>query len=192
MKKPFLNEITLIVDKSPLTLEEMFKLLARKGPLLIILILVLPFLQPIPIPGLSSLIAILIALQAWAYLIHHQPIVFNSWKHYLIERKKLDLIQKASQKLDPLISRFIKPRFMELTHHYVTQKISAILMIILSILLALPLPIPTSNFIPALGIFAITISHLEEDGVCLMIAYLYSGVVIGILVFTLLFLKELI
>lgn len=46
-----------------------------------------------------------------------------------------------------------------------------ILLILNSILLALPLPIPFSNALPAWMIFFQALGHLEEDGFFIVLSY---------------------
>jgi hypothetical protein len=58
-----------------------------------------------------------------------------------------------------------------------------ILLILNSILLALPLPIPFSNALPAWMIFFQALGHLEEDGFFIVLSYLQTAICLVYFVF---------
>jgi hypothetical protein len=187
IKSHVIKEIIRIKSLLPLSSKNLFLELKEKGPLFVILVLCLPFLQPIPIPIISTLIALIISIQSWAFLKKSTPILLKKWEEFEITEERFLFIERGAQRVIPILNHFIKERISYLFDIILIRFISGITLILLSLFLALPLPIPSSNLIPAIGIFSITISHLERDGVFLLLSYCYSFLIFGLIIFGFIF-----
>ena len=66
------------------------------------------------------------------------------------------------------------------------QIFHGVLIVFLGVFLALPLPIPLTNFAPGWSIFLISVGLLEKDGLIVAVGYLTSLVAVAYLVFVLL------
>lgn len=145
--------------------------------LILCLVAILPFMQPIPIPGLSSILGLIVLLQGVGMMIWGKPLLTRRLKEVVIPAEKFAIIRKAAYKFSNFTSTI-----SVFKHPIVSSRISQIIcglsIIISSGFLSLPLPIPFSNLVPALSIFLICIGLLEDDVVILMIGH---GITISVI-----------
>ena len=161
--------------RSPsLSIKEILEVLSGKGRSLILIFLSLPFCQPIQIPGLSTPFGIVIAFLGLR-------IAFGKhiWlpKRILLKTISSTTIQKTAQKslqIMKKIRRFIRPRLNWLCTHRTMQILNGLLIFLLGIFLALPLPIPLTNLAAGWSIFLVSLGLLEDDGIFVLIGYLAS------------------
>ena len=163
-----------IGKSTSLSIKDVLKILSKKGFLLTILLLNLPFCQPLQIPGFSVPFGLAIAFLAL-------KMIFG--KHIWLPQSLLtktippDTLQKIIENvlwLIKKIKRWTYPRLTMLCQHPALQIVNALLIFILGICLAMPLPIPFSNMIVAWAIFFIALGSLESDGVLVIIGYIVS------------------
>lgn len=157
--------------------------------LIVCLIAILPFMQPIPIPGLSSILGLIVLLQGLGLMLWSKPLLTQRMKDVVITKEKFDFIYKAALKFSNFTSKI-----SAFKHPIVNSRLSHIicgLAIVLSAgFLSLPLPIPFSNLIPALSIFLICIGLLEEDVILIMIGYGITITVMWMALFSYHIIKE--
>jgi hypothetical protein len=156
-----LHEITLgnIADKTK-----------EEALLIISLVSILPFMQPIPIPGLSTLLGLIVLLQGFSLIFYQKPILTPKMRDVIIAKRKFEIIYKAALRITKITSRLSAYKH-PVVKHRIVHIMSGIAIIISSAFLSLPLPIPFSNLIPALSIFMICIGLLEEDVVLVLTGY---------------------
>lgn len=151
--------------------------------LILCLITILPFMQPIPIPGVSSLLGLIVLLQGLGLMIWGKPLLTKKMKELNISKEKFDFIYNAAIKFSRItskISTFKHP----VTNTRASQVLSGLAIVISAAFLSLPLPIPMSNFIPALSIFVICVGLLEEDLMLVLIGYGITLTIIWMIVFS--------
>lgn len=164
-----------------ITLGKIVELMDGQALLVVSLISILPFMQPIPIPGLSSILGLVVILQGIGLMLWNKPLLTEKMKTVEISKDKFDFIYRAAVKFSNFtskISAFKHP----ITNTRVSQIICGVAIIISAGFLSLPLPIPFSNFIPALSIFLICVGLLEEDIILIMIGY---GITVTVMVMAL-------
>ena len=157
-------------EPKSISLDELLLQLNFSGRYFILLILILPFLQPIPLLGLSTPLGLLMA-----FLIHKVsraedlfiPTRFSKIKlSQPLLRSSLTFLIKMHKGIEWLIK-------VRHTHLFQSKGLSFFahsMMILHALLLSLPLPIPFTNAIPAWCIFWLTLSFLEEDGLLYSLA----------------------
>lgn len=165
-------------ESGPLTIGEILAVLSGRGRFLVLILLSLPFCQPIQIPGMSVPFGLSVAFIGLR-------LVFG--KHIWLPQKILrttvstHAIQKITGKTLLLI-RKIKPwihlRVVWMCHSPFMEKANGAFIFILGLFLSLPLPIPLSNLTAAWSIFLISLGMLEDDGVFVLIGYLVSWLTI--------------
>ncbi len=157
-----------------LSIAEILRILSGKGRFLILIVLSIPFCQPFQIPGLSTPFGFLISFIGLR-------IVFG--KGILLPKKLLaktipaPALEKITDKILALVRKikpWIHPRLIWMCHSPFMKKINGLIIFILGIFLALPLPIPLSNLAAAWAIFLVALGVLEDDGVFVIIGYLIS------------------
>jgi hypothetical protein len=145
-----------------ITLGKIVEHVEGEALLIVCLVSILPFLQPIPIPGLSSVLGLIVFLQGLGLMIWGKPVLTRRLKEVNISHERFEIIYKAALKFSHFtekISLFKHPVASNRASHI----ICGLSIVISAGFLALPLPIPFSNFIPALSIFIICVGLLEED-----------------------------
>ncbi|MGZ3775029.1 MAG: exopolysaccharide biosynthesis protein [Pseudobdellovibrionaceae bacterium] len=181
MKSQLIAAMDLLQEKAStedLTLRRIFELLGEEGHALLIIILCLPFVQPIPIPGLSTPLGLLISLVAVFLYLNKPPWMPKRYEKLKIPGSVLIKISKVSEKIWSYIAHLVKERMTFFHDHWFFRLINMLLFVSNGILLALPLPIPFSNTIPVIGILICAIGHTEKDGVLILLSYLWCLVVI--------------
>lgn len=156
-------------------LSEIIDIFGVDGHFVLILFLILPFLQPIPLVGLSTPFGLMIALVASLYYFNKPPFIPQRWKIKKVNKNILLKIIEASEYFFKKLSRLFKKR-LEVLFSNPFRTLNFIFIVVSAILLALPLPIPFSNALPAWTIFFQTLGHLERDGLLIIISYI-QGVV---------------
>lgn len=151
--------------------------------LILSLVSILPFMQPIPIPGLSSLLGMIVLMQGIGLTFWGKPFLTKKMKEAQITHERFDVIRNAANKF----SRFTS-KISAFKHPMANTRISRIFcgisIIISAAFLSLPLPIPLSNFIPALSIFLICIGLLEEDVILILCGHGITVAVIWMAMFS--------
>jgi hypothetical protein len=154
-----------------LTISEILRILSGRGRPLVLLLLSLPFCQPIQIPGLSTPFGLAIAFIGLR-------LVFGKriWmpKKILSITVSSDTIKKITDKTLNLLRKmkpWIHSRLVWMSNSSFMVKGNGFIISILGILLSLPLPIPLSNLSAAWSICLISIGIIEDDGLFIIIGY---------------------
>ncbi len=172
-------ELRREISQGDLTLGEIFDILKTSGHDLLILFICLPFLQPIPLVGLSTPLGILIVLSTLQKMRGRPPWIPKSWRRHDLSGplmgKTLEYAEWALQK----VSRLLHPRLQFLTLSPGPRILSGVVVVLSALFMALPLPVPFSNLFPVLVIVASTLGQLEEDGVWILMSYFLFLVCFG-------------
>ncbi len=147
---------------------------------LFLIILSLPFCQPIPLAGLSTPFGLVILLLGLRFAFRRQPWLPQKLLDAKLPSKLLLKILVGGGKVLGMLERFLRPRFFSVFDYRLTQFLGGAAISLCGFLLLLPLPIPLSNLLPALVVVILAASFSERDGLML-------GTGAGIFVITLLF-----
>jgi hypothetical protein len=157
--------------QSTVSIGEILKILSGKGRVLILILLSLPFCQPLQIPGLSTPFGLVIA-----FIGFRMAFGKRIWlpKNVLLKTVPSARIQKIAKKVLKLLTkmkRLIRPRFRWLNEHRPMHVCNGLLIVLLGIFLALPLPIPLTNLSAGWATLLLSIGLLEDDGAFLLAGY---------------------
>ena len=166
-----LAELRVRAGERAVTLREVIYMLGGRAYLLLVLLLTLPFITPIPIPGLSTPFGLAIALIALRLSLGQQP-----WLSMKLQRRTLPagFIAKVfgtAEKVLRFLEKFLRPRVVFLTDTRLLRQLHAALMLVAALVLLLPLPIPFTNSFPAWTILLLAAGLLERDGVFILAGY---------------------
>lgn len=170
----FLQEMEKLLEDGNVTLGEIATKLRKKGLVFLALVCVIPFMQPIPIPGLSTVLGFVIILQGIGLAFLGQPLMTQSMRDVNLSAEKVATFVRGARKVFPWIGWLVKGRGQEWVRHRVTHFIAGLTLVFLSLFLSLPLPIPSSNFLPAIGIFFICLGLLEDDFLLVVLGVCYA------------------
>lgn len=167
------------------TVEQLLRVLGQKGQAALLVLLSLPFCQPIQIPGFSTPFGLILAFLGLRLAFGHKiwlPRVILDKK---ISYETLNKIMTFAIKVTDKLLFFVSKRMSDLVSHPAMQIANGLTIAFLGIILSLPLPIPLSNILAAYPLLIFGLALLEEDGAALLVAYALSAVcftVLGLLI----------
>ncbi len=155
-----------------LRVDELLEALRENGPHFIFLVLSVPFLQPIALPGVSTPFGFVLALVAIGLFIGRDVPIPRWVRRYALPRKGVSLLFRGGAAMFRRLERWSKPRRLPgLTTSRGALKGHALLALVCAALLMLPLPIPFSNSLPAYVIAFISLGYMLRDGALFLFAY---------------------
>ena len=166
-----LAELHARAGNRAVTLREVIFVLRNRAYMLLIVLLALPFIQPVPLPGLSTPLGLAIVLIALRLSLGQRP-----WLPKRIQRAKLPAgffgkILTITERLLRYLESVLRPRWPALTGTALLNQMHAIVILASALILLLPLPIPLSNLLPAWAIFLLACGLLERDGLFITLGY---------------------
>lgn len=153
------------------TLREVILLLGGRSYTLLLLLLALPFITPIPLPGLSTPFGLAIALIALRLALGQRPLLPKKLQRRELPPGFFNKVFLFAEKTLRLFEKFLRPRLTFLTDSPVVRQLHALLILIAALVLLLPLPIPFTNSFPAWAILLAAAGLLERDGAFILAAY---------------------
>lgn len=167
--------------QGPITFGELLEICGPQGHGFLALFLVLPFLQPIPLPGLSSAIGLLLALIGVFVALRRPPWVPRRVAQVKVAPEHLLRICHTAERLLGAIEHVVRPRVAWLFSHRWFRLTNGFVWIVHALVFSLPLPIPFSNSLPAIVILLMALGILEEDFGVIVVAYI--GAIANVLFF---------
>ncbi|MGN5110633.1 exopolysaccharide biosynthesis protein [Aeromonas hydrophila] len=149
------------IEDSHISLRQMLALVGEQGMLLFCVLLTVPFLLPVSIPGVSTPFGLLILFIGIGITLNRVP-----WLPAILMERRF-----AAEQLKPTlhkgadllarIDRFIRPRLLLLTGSSTINRCNGLLIMLAALLLMLPLgAIPFTNAMPAWAILLLAIGLL--------------------------------
>jgi hypothetical protein len=155
------------------TLGQLLELVGEQGLLLFVMLLMVPFLLPVSIPGVSTLFSMVVIFVGIGVVLNRLP-----WfPRRLLERRiatatLLPALDKGSQLLQR-IDRVIRPRCLALTDGGSINRLNGVMLIVGGVLLLFPLGfVPFSNTFPGLAVLLLAAGIAQRDGVFIVLGYL--------------------
>lgn len=143
---------------------------ARAYSLLLIL-LALPFITPIPLPGLSTPFGLAIALISLRLTLGQRPWLAKGIQRRVLPPKFFDQLVRVAGRIIAGFEKLLRPRLAILTDYGWLRQVHAGLMMVSGLALLLPLPIPFTNSFPAWVVLLMAGGLLERDGAFVIAAY---------------------
>lgn len=166
-----LNEIKKQLPEGNLTLNELTDSLSREGVQFLIIVLLAPFLIPVSIPGSSTPFGILIILLEIAFLGNKSLYIPDFIGKYEISNENVLKLFEVLEKIFGYLEKISKPRGNLYSKKYAIW-LNALMTIILAVLLFLPLPIPFTDFTPAISMLMLSLSILEKDSYLMILGFI--------------------
>jgi hypothetical protein len=135
-----------------------------RGFHLLLVILALPFLTPIPLPGFSIPFGLIVFFIGFRLALGRKPWLPARLLAREISPKSLRKILRAASRLVRLLEFFVRPRLAFLQQSPVFARIAGALIMVSGLFLVLPLPLPFSNSLPAFTVVLLAAGALERDG----------------------------
>jgi len=157
-----------------ISLRNLLSLVGEQGMLFFCILLTIPFLLPLSIPGTSTPFGLLIVFIGVGVVLNRGPWLPAALmeRHFSSEQIKLILMKGVT--LLTRIDHLTRPRLFLLTSNR-TNRFNGLLLILVAMLLMLPFgAIPFTNTLPAWVILLICIGMLQRDGMIIIWGYLLA------------------
>lgn len=161
--------------EQPLSLKDVLKVTSERGFSLVMVLLVLPFLFPMP-PGLTGpfggacfLLSVQMALG------RKTPWLPRQIANYKFPRSFAQVLLQNLRRVTRILEKITRPRLAKLANHPLTWRINGLWIAWLSLLLISPVPL--TNPFPTIAILLLAVATLESDGLLMGIGYGFAVLV---------------
>ena len=153
-----------------LTLAELKQALKGRGSAMVLILLALPFCF-VAIPGLSMPFGIAICSIGACLAIGREPWLPDFIMHRRLSATRSAQLLTGAIKVTRQLEKFVRPRLAFLHAGPGMLRLIGLGIVIASLGLMLPLPIPFSNSIPAWAVVLLAIGMMEKDGLCVLLGH---------------------
>jgi hypothetical protein len=182
------QELARMVEQAPaddpLTLNRLLNQTGGRGLFIVVILLSLPFITPIPLPGVSTVLGLVIGVLAVRLAVGLPPRLPKTLGDRSLDAGASRKVLSASVKILSFIEKLARPRRSAWLGWRAVRFTNAGLIALMAFLLMLPFPPfpPFTNALPAYSIILLAASMMEEDGVLIWVGYIVSvGTVIYLL-----------
>ncbi|HEX9707165.1 MAG TPA: exopolysaccharide biosynthesis protein [Steroidobacteraceae bacterium] len=157
------------------TLRDLLGMLGEQGLLVFCGVLAAPFLLPVTVPGMSTVLGLPMLLIGFAVMVSRVP-----WLPERLLNRSLPAVtvRNVLQKVRGWAERFehlVRPRLLGLTSGPAINAVNGGLVIVAVVLMMAPLPlVPFVNSLPALAIILLCFGMAERDGVVIALGYVMT------------------
>lgn len=175
MHLKFSQDIKFLLQRlgqQPLSLGDILAETSERGFSLVIVLLVLPFLFPVP-PGLTGPFGgACLILSVQMALGRRSPWLPKKIATYKFPRGFTQIILKNLQKVTKILEKITRPRLAKIAENPLTWRLNGLCISWLAILLILPIPL--TNPIPPMGILLLAVATIESDGLLMCVGYVFT------------------
>ncbi|MEB3178942.1 MAG: exopolysaccharide biosynthesis protein [Nostocaceae cyanobacterium] len=171
----FSQDIKSLLQKlaeHPLSLEDILAETSERGFSLVIVLLVLPFLFPIP-PGLTGPFGgACLLLSAQMALGRRSPWLPQKIARYKFPQWFAVQLLKNLRRVTKILEKITRPRLLRIAESHYIWRFNGLCISWLALLLISP--VPFTNPIPTVGILLLAVATLESDGLLMCVSYVIT------------------
>lgn len=160
-----LQELARQFADRPARLSELLAATQGRGFDLLLLVIALPFLTPIPLPGLSTPFGIVVLLIGARLALGRRPWLPEQLLRWQLPPRFITKLLAAGSRAVRWLEVLLRPRLDFLHEQWIYRRVAGTLIMLSGLLLLLPLPIPLTNSFPALTVVLLAAGAMERDGV---------------------------
>lgn len=163
----FSQELRYLAQKfadRPVRLSEILAATQGRGFYLLLLLLGLPFLTPIPLPGFSTPFGFVVMLIGARLALGCLPWLPKAILQRELPARFIANVLAAASRIVRWMEVLLRPRLGFLHEQWIYRRIAGTLIMLSGLLLLLPLPIPLSNSFPAVTVVLLAAGAIERDG----------------------------
>jgi len=155
------------------SVRELLAHIGEQGMLMFCIFLIIPFLVPVSIPGVSTVFGLLITLIGVGVTANRVPWLPGRLMEKRVPTTHLARAFEQGASLVARLERFLHPRWNALTRSAGINRFNGLMLVLGGLLLMAPFGfVPFSNTLPGLAIFFLAIGMLQRDGVFVVLGYL--------------------
>jgi hypothetical protein len=148
----------------PARLSEILAATQGRGFNLLLLLLGLPLLTPVPLPGVSTLFGLAVMLIGTQLALGRQPWLPEKILQRALPAQFIARLLGAASRIVRWLEVLLRPRLEFLHERWIYRRAAGTLIMLSGLLLLLPLPIPLTNCLPALTVVLLAAGAMERDG----------------------------
>lgn len=169
-----LNHLLGLAQGQDVTVQIIINELAGRGQAVLLILFSLPFCLPIQIPGVSTPFGMILAFIGLRIAFGHRAWIPKSLMEKKIPYGTLKKVATFAIKFTEKLRFLTSTRWVWLVQNTYLHVIHGLTIALLSIILALPVPIPFTNLLAAYPILAFGLGILEDDGLMITIGYVLT------------------
>jgi len=171
-----LSEVADTIEKqAQVTLRELLALIGEQGLLLFCMILVVPFLFPVSIPGVSTVFGLVIILIGLGVTLNRLPWMPEVLLKRTFETQTLAPTFRSGAQRFAFLDRILRPRLSALTGNLLIDRLNGLMLTFAGVLLIFPLGlIPFSNTLPGVAVLFLAAGLLQRDGLMILLGYVFN------------------
>ena len=160
-------------DGRSLQVREMIEILRGKGLQMMVILLCLPFLSPVTIPGISTPFGLAIALCGLRIAFGHQPWLPGFVLNRRLSAHALERMVHFGCVVYGKIEKVVRPRLSYLFVGPGMTLLVGLSIALAGLLLSLPIPppFPLTNTLPGFALIFLALGLMEKDGVLILVGY---------------------
>lgn len=159
-----LRDLLLRFESRPVRLCEVLEATQGRGYQLLLLLIALPFVGPIPLPGFSIPFGLVVSLLGLRLALDRGPWLPQRVLQREISVSALRRLLAATSRIVQVMELLVRPRWGFVPNHAVFSRIAGLLILASGLMLMLPFPLPFSNALPAWTVILLSAGALGRDG----------------------------
>ena len=159
-----------------MTIREMVQILHGRGLMFIVILLCLPFLAPVTIPGISMPFGLAIALSGLRIAFGHRPWLPEFILNHRISFPVLEKMVHFGCAIYEKVEKVIRARLCILLDGPGMGMMIGLAIALSGVFLSLPIPppFPLTNTIPGFAIICLSLGLMERDGGLILCGYVLT------------------
>lgn len=159
-----LGRLAQTLSDRPTRISEILQATQGRGFDLLLVCISLPFVTPIPLPGLSIPFGLLVALIGARLAVGQKPWLPRRLLSKQLPPRFLSKLLKAASWILRMFEVGLRPRLAFVHESLVFRRVAGTLVMLSGLFLILPVPLPFSNSLPAWTVLLVAAGALERDG----------------------------
>ncbi len=157
------------------SLRELITHVGEQGLLVFSAILAMPFMIPVSLPFMSTVLGLPMLLIAIAVILGRVPWIPDK---LLARELPSDTVRQVLGRGERLVRRFehlVRPRWLALTGSAAVNSMHGLVMAVVVVVLMAPLPfVPFANMLPAIAVILLCLGIAERDGFLIIAGYVVA------------------
>ena len=172
-----LRRILAAAGGRAMPVSEILRHTGGRGLHTIAIILCLPFLSPVALPGLSIPFGVAIAICGLRIALRHQPWLPAALMRRSIPFPILEKMLHLGIAIQTRLEKLLRVRWTVFTDTHAAQLAGGLTIALAAVLLSLPIPppFPLTNTLPGFAIILLALGMMERDGLVVFCGYLLTA-----------------
>jgi len=170
-----LHDLASALPEGHISVRDLLGMVGEHGMLMFCMILTIPFLTPLPLPGISTVFGLIIMLISLGVILNRVPWLPRLLMNRTIATHQLGPILRRGANFFTRLEKIIRPRLLALTHGATLNRLNGVMLLLAGFFLILPLPLlPLSNTFPGWAVLLMAIGILQRDGLVVLVGYVLN------------------